>query len=67
MSQATRFRFLLTPRTVVSYPPRPRCALLGSLAQLVEQWTFNPLVVGSSPTRPTKASLKVTRPVRLEA
>ena len=25
----------------------------GSLAQLVEQWTLNPLVVGSSPTRPT--------------
>lgn len=26
----------------------------GSLAQLVEQRTFNPLVVGSSPARPTK-------------
>src|SRR5690606_24701120 len=25
----------------------------GPLAQLVEQWTLNPLVVGSSPTRPT--------------
>ncbi len=25
----------------------------GPLAQLAEQWTFNPLVVGSSPTRPT--------------
>jgi hypothetical protein len=25
----------------------------GSLAQLVEQRTFNPLVVGSNPTRPT--------------
>ncbi len=27
--------------------------LNGPLAQLVEQWTFNPLVVGSNPTRPT--------------
>jgi 2'-5' RNA ligase len=27
----------------------------GPLAQLVEQWTFNPLVVGSSPTRPTNS------------
>lgn len=26
----------------------------GSLAQVVEQRTFNPLVVGSSPARPTK-------------
>ena len=25
----------------------------GPLAQLVEQWTLNPLVVGSIPTRPT--------------
>lgn len=25
----------------------------GALAQLVEQWTLNPSVVGSSPTRPT--------------
>lgn len=25
----------------------------GPLAQLAEQWTFNPLVVGSSPARPT--------------
>lgn len=28
----------------------------GPLAQLVEQWTFNPSVVGSSPTGPTKRS-----------
>jgi hypothetical protein len=28
----------------------------GPLAQLVEQWTFNPLVVGSNPTRPTNKS-----------
>lgn len=27
--------------------------LNGSLAQLVEQWTFNPLVIGSNPIRPT--------------
>ena len=38
---------------------RPRPAMLGEasspgpLAQLAEQWTFNPLVVGSSPTGPT--------------
>ena len=25
----------------------------GLLAQLVEQWTFNPLVAGSSPAQPT--------------
>lgn len=29
-------------------------ALFGSLAQLVEHRTFNPLVLGSSPRRPTK-------------
>src|SRR4030067_3843188 len=29
------------------------CHQNGSLAQLVEQWTLNPLVVGSNPTRPT--------------
>jgi hypothetical protein len=29
--------------------------LFGSLAQLVEQRTFNPLVAGSNPARPTKA------------
>ena len=28
----------------------------GSVAQSVEHWTFNPLVVGSIPTRPTKPS-----------
>lgn len=27
----------------------------GLLAQLVEQWTFNPLVAGSSPAQPTSA------------
>src|SRR5690606_3585408 len=30
----------------------------GPLAQLVEQWTLNPLVVGSSPTRPTTNFLR---------
>ena len=30
---------------------------LGTLAQLVEQRTFNPFVVGSTPARPTKISL----------
>lgn len=31
----------------------PRLKIDGPLAQLVEQWTFNPFVVGSNPTRPT--------------
>jgi hypothetical protein len=31
-----------------------RCMVFGSLAQLVEQRTFNPLVAGSNPARPTK-------------
>jgi hypothetical protein len=34
----------------LAVPFRPK----GSLAQLVEQRAFNPLVVGSSPTGPTK-------------
>ena len=38
--------------------PKPALAViiaaLGSLAQLVEQRTFNPLVAGSNPARPTK-------------
>ena len=29
------------------------CLCTGPLAQLAEQWTFNPWVVGSSPTGPT--------------
>jgi hypothetical protein len=29
----------------------------GSLAQLVEQRTFNPLVAGSNPARPTKIAV----------
>ncbi len=29
----------------------------GSLAQLVEQRTFNPLVAGSNPARPTNKSI----------
>ena len=29
-------------------------AFVGTLAQLVEQRTFNPFVVGSTPARPTK-------------
>ena len=28
--------------------------LVGTLAQLVEQRTFNPFVVGSTPARPTR-------------
>ncbi len=34
-------------------------SLSGSVAQLVEHWTFNPLVEGSSPSRPTIQSRKV--------
>ena len=37
------------PRKVPSEVPKP-----GPLAQLAEQRTFNPLVVGSSPTGPTR-------------
>ena len=32
---------------------------VGSLAQLVEQGTFNPKVVGSTPTRPTTFFLAI--------
>ena len=35
--------------------------LCGSLAQLVEQRTFNPLVAGSNPARPTKKILVVSQ------
>ncbi len=38
----------------------------GPLAQLVEQWTFNPLVVGSSPTGPTVSLIaKICLSVRI--
>jgi hypothetical protein len=33
-------------------------AVFGSLAQLVEQLTFNQLVDGSNPSRPTKSDKK---------
>src|SRR5581483_3719232 len=41
--------------------PRPdrRVVLVGPLAQLVEQRTLNPLVVGSIPTRPTNSFMSV--------
>ena len=42
-----RFHFLILFDNICSQ------LLFGPLAQLVEQWTFNPLVVGSNPTRPT--------------
>ena len=32
---------------------------IGPLAQLVEQWTLNPFVVGSTPTWPTNKHLKI--------
>ena len=41
-----------------SKPPAIMRAFFGSLAQLVEQRTFNPLVAGSSPARPTKIQRK---------
>lgn len=34
----------------------------GMLAQLVEQWTFNPFVVGSTPAHPTKLALAAEKP-----
>jgi hypothetical protein len=34
--------------------PQQVVKVFGSLAQLVEQRTFNPLVAGSNPARPTK-------------
>ena len=34
----------------------------GPLAQLVEQRTFNPWVVGSSPTGPTTCALSTPKP-----
>ena len=37
-----------------SWPTTSRVILFGSLAQLVEQRTFNPLVDGSNPSWPTK-------------
>ena len=40
-----------TYRTVL---PQQVVKVFGSLAQLVEQRTFNPLVAGSNPARPTK-------------
>ena len=51
------------PRPSFGYDSRPengpaaaRCILFpGSVAQLVEHWTFNPLVEGSNPSRPTNA------------
>ena len=44
---ALRCTFDATPQSPVPASPD------GPLAQPVEQWTFNPLVVGSNPTRPT--------------
>ena len=54
---------LLHEREAVSellLAPRPMqfCSFFGSLAQLVEQRTFNPLVAGSNPARPTNIPLK---------
>jgi hypothetical protein len=38
-----------------------RAPFLGALAQLVEQRTFNPLVAGSNPARPTRILKGVSR------
>ena len=43
-------------RDRVEKSTRAHGVLSGSLAQLVEQRTLNPLVVGSNPTRPTNTS-----------
>ncbi len=40
---------------------QPGWQMFGTLAQLVEQRTFNPLVAGSNPARPTRYSLMVFR------
>jgi hypothetical protein len=43
--------------SMISSPERSlRPHIDGPLAQLVEQRTFNPLVIGSNPIRPTKTS-----------
>jgi hypothetical protein len=36
------------------------CGLAGSVAQPVEQRTFNPFVAGSTPARPTSKNKKAT-------
>ncbi len=36
----------------------------GPLAQLVEQWTFNPLVAGSRPARPTRDNQRYQSPTQ---
>ncbi|VXC38776.1 hypothetical protein BURKHO8Y_210442 [Burkholderia sp. 8Y] len=49
-SSACRGQIRLTVIEIAAY----NFASFGSLAQLVEQRTFNPLVAGSNPARPTK-------------
>ena len=54
------------PRGLIKFAPFPAFSH-GSLAQLVEQRTFNPLVAGSNPARPTKfieGLAKMLGPVR---
>src|SRR5512134_1662055 len=53
-----RISHRLPPAPPVACPGSGRQRKQGPLAQLVEQWTLNPLVVGSNPTRPTKCALK---------
>ena len=48
---------VVCPRFAGPEPPRP-----GPLAQLAEQRTFNPRVVGSSPTGPTEPSVRFAPP-----
>ena len=55
MLERKRFGFsILIKQTLLYYPPLEND---GPLAQLVEQWTFNPFVTGSIPVRPTIFSL----------
>jgi hypothetical protein len=44
----------------MTFKRRRKLLFSGSLAQLVEQRTFNPFVVGSTPARPTKVILKTS-------
>jgi hypothetical protein len=50
-----KLRFARGPACGLNHGPGrgPILPLFGPLAQLAEQWTLNPLVVGSIPTRPT--------------
>src|SRR6185503_11491232 len=58
--RAARLRVLIA----AGAPQRAAILAPGPLAQLAEQRTFNPRVVGSSPTRPTSRHRSYPPPVR---